>query len=92
MLQADQGAAGVKARRFHNSLIEWIRATARRIGCDRVVLSGGVFQNGYLAARAEQLLQTDGFRVCLARRVPANDGGIALGQAVIAGRIPPDSR
>jgi hydrogenase maturation protein HypF len=50
-----------------------------------VVLSGGVFQNSYLVERAAELLESRGFRVSTHQRVPANDGGIALGQAVIAG-------
>ncbi|MBY0376331.1 MAG: carbamoyltransferase HypF [Bryobacteraceae bacterium] len=84
-MRRDPGTAGDKARRFHNTMGEWILGMARRVGCERVVLSGGVFQNGYLAARVERRLAKEGFGVHLARRVPANDGGIALGQAVIAG-------
>jgi hydrogenase maturation protein HypF len=51
-----------------------------------VCLSGGVFQNGYLTERAAALLEARGHAVFTHQRVPANDGGIALGQAVIAGR------
>jgi hydrogenase maturation protein HypF len=49
-----------------------------------VCLSGGVFQNGYLVERTAALLEGRGFRVWTHQRVPPNDGGIALGQAVLA--------
>ena len=74
------------AARFHNALVQWILAVAERVGVRTVVLSGGVFQNSYLVERAAALLESRGFRVATHQRVPANDGGIALGQAVIAGR------
>jgi hydrogenase maturation protein HypF len=48
-------------------------------------MSGGVFQNAYLVERAASLLQQRGHRVYTHQRVPPNDGGIALGQAVLAG-------
>jgi hydrogenase maturation protein HypF len=76
---------GVVARRFHNTLVEWIVAVAREIGLERVVLSGGVFQNAYLAEKAVERLTAEGHRASTHQRVPPNDGGIALGQAVIAG-------
>jgi hydrogenase maturation protein HypF len=72
------------ALRFHNALAEAIVAVARRVGCGRVVLSGGVFQNGYLSERARVLLEQERFEAYTHRRVPPNDGGIALGQAVLA--------
>jgi hydrogenase maturation protein HypF len=53
------------------------------------VLSGGVFQNRYLTERARGMLEARGFQVFTHRQVPANDGGIALGQGVIAGRRVP---
>jgi hydrogenase maturation protein HypF len=74
------------AARFHNSLVRWILAVAKRTGVGQVVLSGGVFQNSYLVERGAELLESQGFRVATHQRVPANDGGIALGQAVLAGR------
>jgi hydrogenase maturation protein HypF len=75
------------AARFHNSLVGWILAVAKRTGVRHVVLSGGVFQNSYLVERGAELLESHGFRVATHQRVPANDGGIALGQAVLAGRL-----
>jgi hydrogenase maturation protein HypF len=74
------------AQRFHNTLTEWIVAVARQTGIQRVVLSGGVFQNSYLAERAVARLTAEGHRTYTHQRVPPNDGGIALGQAVIAGQ------
>jgi len=49
-----------------------------------VALSGGVFQNLIVAHRAAARLEARGFRVLTHSRVPCNDGGISLGQAVIA--------
>jgi hydrogenase maturation protein HypF len=82
-------AAGVPrsliAARFHNALASWILAVAQRSGLRQIVLSGGVFQNSYLAERAAALLEGRGCRVYTHQRVPPNDGGIALGQALLAG-------
>lgn len=72
------------AAKFHNALANWIVAVADRTGERQVVLSGGVFQNGFLAERAAALLEARGFRVFTHCHVPPNDGGIALGQAVLA--------
>ncbi len=77
-------AQGLIAARFHNALANWILEVAEQSGVHRVCLSGGVFQNGYLVERAASLLESRGFEVFTHQRVPANDGGIALGQAVIA--------
>jgi hydrogenase maturation protein HypF len=77
--------AGVISARFHNALAETIVEIAKRIGEERVVLSGGCFQNRYLTERAVGRLQAEGFHPIWHQRVPPNDGGIALGQ-VIAGR------
>jgi hydrogenase maturation protein HypF len=74
--------------KFHNGLAEWIVTVAQRIGVGQVVLSGGCFQNSYLTERAAARLEERGFRVYTHQRVPANDGGIALGQAVLAGIAP----
>ena len=72
------------AARFHNALANWIVSVAEHAGERRVALSGGVFQNGYLVERTATLLEARGFQVYTHQRVPPNDGGIALGQAVIA--------
>jgi hydrogenase maturation protein HypF len=77
------------AARFHNGVAAAIRrgcrAVRERTGLSTVALSGGVFQNVLLLGRAIDLLEADGFRVLRHRQVPPNDGGISLGQAVVAG-------
>ncbi|MEW5762534.1 MAG: carbamoyltransferase HypF [Bacillota bacterium] len=76
------------ATRFHNTVLEMVREGVRRVanrtGLDLVALSGGTWQNRYLFARAKEELARDGFRVIWHREVPANDGGLCLGQAAIA--------
>ena len=71
--------------KFHNSMAEWICKVAKRVGLGDVVLSGGVFQNGYFTSRVCEALERTGIRVHTHKHVPPNDGGLALGQAVIAG-------
>ncbi|MBJ6727603.1 carbamoyltransferase HypF [Geomesophilobacter sediminis] len=77
------------ARTFHRTVAEAVRASCGRIaaatGLTRVVLSGGVFQNRLLTEEVSELLQEGGLEVFRHRFVPPNDGGIALGQAAIAG-------
>ena len=73
------------AARFHNALVNWIVEVATGTGLKDVVLSGGVFQNRYLTERAAAVLESRSFVVHTHRQVPPNDGGIALGQAVMAG-------
>jgi hydrogenase maturation protein HypF len=75
---------GPISARFHNALVEIIVTVARAMGQERVVLSGGCFQNRYLTERAVQRLQAEGFRPYWHQRVPPNDGGIALGQVLAA--------
>ena len=72
------------AARFHNALVNWIVEVAATVGLKDVVLSGGVFQNRYLTERAAAVLESRGYMVHTHRQVPPNDGGIALGQAVMA--------
>jgi hydrogenase maturation protein HypF len=78
------------AAAFHHSLALAATAVCREIrsgsGLERVVLSGGVFQNRLLSEELVTLLENDGFTVYTHRLVPPNDGGLALGQAIIAGR------
>jgi hydrogenase maturation protein HypF len=75
---------GIMAGRFHNTLAEAILAVARSVGERRVALTGGCFQNRLLTERAAQRLGQAGFEVLLHRQVPPNDGGISLGQVVVA--------
>ncbi|HEX9654947.1 MAG TPA: carbamoyltransferase HypF, partial [bacterium] len=80
-------SAGIVSAKFHNALVEGMLAVASRTGEERVVLSGGCFQNKYLAERAIRRLRAAGFRPYWHQRVPPNDGGIALGQLVaVTGR------
>jgi hydrogenase maturation protein HypF len=74
----------VIAVRFHNMLVEAAVRVAERIGKERVVLSGGCFQNRYLTERLIARLRQEGFRPYWHQRVPPNDGGIALGQIYAA--------
>jgi len=79
------------AARFHNTIAAMILEVCRQIRAqeplDRVCLSGGTFQNVYLLQRCVDGLRRDGFGVYLHAQVPPNDGGISLGQAMIANEI-----
>jgi hydrogenase maturation protein HypF len=76
------------AARFHNGIAQAIcevcAALRDREGLGIVALSGGVFQNALLLERVSSGLKKLGFAVLTHSRVPANDGGISLGQAAIA--------
>jgi hydrogenase maturation protein HypF len=78
------------AARFHNGLaniiVEVCQAARGRFRIDEVALSGGVWQNMTLLAKTVPLLERSKFKVYIHRKVPANDGGLALGQAIIAGK------
>ncbi len=80
------------AARFHNALVEGILAVAEQIGEERIVLTGGCFQNRYLTERAVARLRAEGFRPYWHQRIPPNDGGIALGQIVAASRVMEEGR
>jgi hydrogenase maturation protein HypF len=79
---------GQMSLRFHNGLVTACGRLASlvrdRTGLDRVCLSGGSFQNAYLLAHLPARLRSDGFEVHTHTRVPANDGGLSLGQALVA--------
>jgi hydrogenase maturation protein HypF len=76
---------------FHNTLARSVVEMCRRIreeeNLNRVCLSGGTFQNHYLLDRAITWLRATGFETFIHSTVPSNDGGISLGQAVIANEI-----
>jgi len=82
-------AAPLVAARFHNGLAGLTVAACRSLrdatGLETAALSGGVFQNLLLLERTVAGLERAGFRVLVHSRVPPNDGGISLGQAVVAG-------
>lgn len=83
-------ATGIISGRFHNTLTQIILAVAEIAEKDRVVLSGGCFQNALLLENTVNILQKNGFKVYWHQRIPPNDGGISLGQIVAADmkRIP----
>jgi len=79
---------GEVSSRFHRTVAEVVAAGCGRIreegGASAVALSGGTFQNLLLMQQVLELLVEKGFTVYRHRRVPTNDGGLALGQAVLA--------
>jgi hydrogenase maturation protein HypF len=74
--------------KFHNTVAQMINEMchliANETGISQIALSGGVFQNRLLLRKTVSLLESSGFQVFTHRQVPCNDGGISLGQAVIA--------
>ncbi len=79
----------VISARFHNTIVTIVReladAVSRDTGIREICLSGGVFQNALLLEKAIDILSDKKYLVYTHTEVPANDGGISLGQAVIAG-------
>jgi hydrogenase maturation protein HypF len=82
--------AGAISARFHNGCARLIAQVCQNLrqesGINGIALSGGVWHNTVLLKKSAALLEQDGFTVYLHNRVPTNDGGLALGQAVIAAR------
>jgi hydrogenase maturation protein HypF len=76
------------SNRFHNTIAQgtndMCQLIASETGIKQVALSGGVFQNRLLLRKIINSLETSGFQVFTHSKVPCNDGGISLGQAVIA--------
>jgi hydrogenase maturation protein HypF len=81
----------VISAKFHNTVAQVILEVSKQIrketSLDKVILSGGVFQNKYLLEKSLYLLNLNKFQVFTNHLVPANDGGISLGQIVIASKI-----
>jgi hydrogenase maturation protein HypF len=79
---------GMISVKFHNTVAQMVNDTchliAEETGIIQVALSGGVFQNRLLLRKTVSLLESNGFQVFTHRQVPCNDGGISLGQAMIA--------
>ncbi|UCD10016.1 MAG: carbamoyltransferase HypF [Dehalococcoidales bacterium] len=78
------------AVRFHNTVAAITNNLCKVISDDTgirdIALSGGVFQNRLLLRKTVEMLKVSGFRVLTHRQVPTNDGGISLGQVVVAGQ------
>jgi hydrogenase maturation protein HypF len=76
------------AGKFHNTIARIICEVAKKMksetGINDVVLSGGVFQNALLVNKTMIELEKAGFKVYTHSKVPPNDGGLSLGQAVVA--------
>jgi hydrogenase maturation protein HypF len=86
---ADAGVpAGIISARFHAAVASATLTVCTRLAAahetDRVVLSGGVFQNRRLLESVSAGLERAGLRVLVPERLPVNDGGIAYGQAAVA--------
>ncbi|MFI0137899.1 carbamoyltransferase HypF [Streptomyces luteogriseus] len=83
--------AAVLAARFHRAVARAVAAVCRRArqdtGLATVALSGGVFANALLEEECARLLTEDGFAVLRHGEVPPNDGGLALGQLVVAAHL-----
>ncbi len=85
----DGGDLASTALAFHHAVAAAVLAVSRQVaaahGAMPVALTGGVFQNALLTRLTRAALETEGFEVMTHRLVPPNDGGLSLGQAVIAG-------
>ena len=81
-------SVGAISRRFHNGLVEGFVQLAtvlqKKTALNRVCLSGGTFHNIYLSERLEARLSEAGFEVFTQKEVPSGDGGLSLGQALVA--------
>jgi len=89
-IQEDKSSSVISAK-FHNTLadalLQLAKAARENKKINKVALSGGVFCNRYLINRLIKLLKKNDFSVLFNRNVPANDGGISVGQAAIAAKI-----
>jgi len=76
--------------KFHNTIAQVILEVSKKMrketSFNKVILSGGVFQNKYLLEKSVFLLSRNSFKVFTNHLVPANDGGVSLGQLVIASK------
>jgi hydrogenase maturation protein HypF len=89
-LEKGTGIGSISAR-FHNTVAGLISDMCLKLrdqtALNRVALSGGVFQNSLLMEKTYTMLDENGFKVYTHHRVPTNDGGLALGQAIIASEM-----
>jgi hydrogenase maturation protein HypF len=81
-------ATGIISHKFHMGFVDVMGRAADlvrgRTGLDRICLSGGSFQNCFLSQHLQQRLEQQGFQVFTHAEVPCGDGGISLGQALVA--------
>ncbi|MDR4470946.1 MAG: hypothetical protein MRJ68_22065, partial [Nitrospira sp.] len=84
--------AEVVATKFHVGLAEGVVRVAQAAGLPRVVLTGGCFQNRLLLSLVRGRLAETGFTVYSHALVPPNDGGLSLGQAVVAAHLLKDAQ
>lgn len=85
-------AAGVPvaelSARFHNTLawllVEMAKRYRKQTGADKVVISGGCFQNKRLTEQLQRMFAEAGIPLFVSGRIPCNDGGVAVGQLAIA--------
>ncbi len=81
-------AVAAIAGKFHNAVARMVLSVCGRVrrerGLGKIALTGGVFQNSLLLRKILEALSAGGFEVFWHRQVPPNDGGISLGQAVVA--------
>jgi hydrogenase maturation protein HypF len=80
--------AGIVSRRFHEGFVDVLARTAKLIygetGLQNICLSGGSFQNVFLLEHLKRRLEAEGLNVFTHSEVPCGDGGLALGQALVA--------
>ncbi|EDZ5934444.1 carbamoyltransferase HypF [Salmonella enterica subsp. enterica serovar Chandans] len=78
------------SRRFHSTIVDIIATVCslltQRYGTDQIILSGGVFCNEFLLVNTLDVLESIGLRPYCHKLVPSNDGGISLGQVVVAAK------
>ncbi len=81
-------STGIISARFHNTVVEAtfqeVYKISRETGINKIVLSGGTFQNKYVFESLETKLRKNNFVTFSHEKIPCNDGGLALGQLVIA--------
>lgn len=88
-----QQSVALISHKFHSAVVRAVgrvcQAIQAQVGVQQVVLSGGVFSNGFLLSNTLQHLQQLGFAVYAHQQVPTGDGGIALGQLAVASQQSP---
>ena len=85
--------AGIVSRRFHEGFVDVLARVVKLIhaktGLQNICLSGGSFQNVFLLEHLKRRLEAEGLNVFTHSEVPCGDGGLSLGQALVAAHRPP---